>query len=129
MIRMGLLTLAILLSSFPVVFISHDKAYGAEHKGGPLGDLSKDMAIVKDTLKLAKSESLTSAKARIKDLETVWDEAEDKQRPLSPADWEDADKAIDHALAKLREAKPDRSASVSALETLLSVLEKLNKPK
>lgn len=91
----------------------------------PLGDLSSDIKIAKDTLKIAENGDLKGAKARIKDLETAWDEAEEKQRPMSPDDWETADQAIDKALAKCRSSKPHQDAIVESLRTLIETLERL----
>lgn len=123
-----LLTNGLAMGKTPPIKLAASHVAGAE-KGGPLGDLSNYIAIAKDTLKIVKESDVKAGRVRIKDLESAWDDAEDKQRPLSPDDWEVADKAIDRALAKLRSGRPDKEASISSLKSLIATLEKLNKPK
>ena len=72
---------------------------------------------------------LQGAKVRIKDLETAWDEAEERIQPMSPEDWTAMDKSIDRALAQLRSGSPDATACDAALRTLIAKLSSLEKPK
>jgi len=62
-----------------------------------LDDLSSFRTIAVDTFAIVNTENLTSAKARIKDLETNWDKAEARLRPRNPGRWLLIDKAIDAA--------------------------------
>ena len=92
----------------------------------PLGDLSSFRTIAVDTLAIVNTENLTSAKARIKDLETNWDKAEARLRPRNPERWLLIDKAIDAALTQLRADRPQASASKEALQNLLASFDRPN---
>jgi uncharacterized membrane protein YkoI len=92
----------------------------------PLGDLSSFRTIAVDTLAIVNTGNLTSAKARIKYLETNWDKAEARLRPRNPERWLLIDKAIDAALTQLRADRPQASASKEALQNLLASFDRPN---
>jgi hypothetical protein len=92
----------------------------------PLGDLSSFRTIAVDTLAIVNTGNLTSAKARIKYLETYWDKAEARLRPRNPEQWLLIDKAIDAALTQLRADRPQASASKEALQELLASFDRPN---
>jgi uncharacterized membrane-anchored protein len=87
-----------------------------------LGDLSSFAVIIDDVNTLTAKGNLAGAKARIKDLEVAWDDAEAGLKPRSARDWHSLDDAIDAALTALRADHPNQAQCVAALQTLEQTL-------
>jgi hypothetical protein len=99
-------------------------AASAASNGASLGDLAPFKAIAADTLKIVKSGDLAAAKARIKDLETAWDNSAKAMKAANRDKWTTVDDAIDVALKKLRAAKPAAADSSAALTALIEAIDK-----
>lgn len=120
LLGVGSLSGAIL--SAPFVVAGSTQAQAASSK---LGDLTAFQNLVGDSKALLDKGDLVGAKARLKDLETSWDEAEAGLKPRAAADWHTLDKAIDRALTAARATSPDLAVCRSAIDEVLATINRL----
>lgn len=88
-----------------------------------LGNLDRFRKIVIDARALLDKSDIAGAKARMKDLETAWDEAEAGLKPRAATEWHVVDKAIDRALTAIRASAPDLTHCKNTLDELVHVMD------
>jgi hypothetical protein len=66
---------------------------------------------------------MRGARARITDLESAWDQNEEKLRAIDPEGWTSIDKSLDRALKQVRTGSPDLAACTEALSTLATKID------
>jgi len=91
-----------------------------------LGDLSNYRAITADVASFIDKGDFASAKSRIKDLETLWDNNEAIIKPKAAADWHVLDKAIDSALHYVRAGKPDAAKCTASITALIASFDQMS---
>lgn len=113
---------ASLESSLAILNGSQNEANTSVTSASPLGDLSSFHKIEEDTLSLVNAGNLSGAKSRVDDLESAWDNAEAKLKPMNQAKWTDIDDSIDKVLSQLRAKHQDAKACKASLESALAAL-------
>jgi uncharacterized membrane-anchored protein len=88
----------------------------------PAADVANFRTIAADSLAKVQAGDQTAATARIKDLETAWDDAQPTLQPMDAASWTVLDGQIDSVLKALRASKPDPASETQTLTTLLASL-------
>ncbi|MGO4613566.1 hypothetical protein AB4305_16830 [Nocardia sp. 2YAB30] len=88
----------------------------------PTAEVARLRTITQDTLALVESGKQNAATARIKDLETAWDQDQSSLQPMDEAGWDVVDHSIDSALKALRAHNPDPATETRTLTTLLTTL-------
>ena len=89
----------------------------------PPADVANFRTITQDTLAKVQAGDQAGATARIKDLETAWDDDQAKLQPMDDAaTWTAIDGRIDAVLTALRATTPDPATEKQALNELLNAL-------
>ncbi len=92
-----------------------------------LGDITSFKTIAVDTLAIVNRGDITAARARIKDLETSWDQAESTLKPKDMATWTKLDGMIDAVLGDLRTPGAKPSDCAASLKALIVRMDAINK--
>jgi uncharacterized membrane-anchored protein len=96
------------------------------HPTTRLGDLSSFAAIVTDVQAKVAKNDLAGGKARVKDLEVAWDDAEAGLKPRDATKWHQLDDQIDAVLTALRAGSPRQPDCAGNLKTLLASLNRFD---
>jgi uncharacterized membrane-anchored protein len=94
----------------------------AAHPTTRLGNLAAFAAIVGDVRAKVLKNDLAGGKARVKDLEVNWDDAEAGLKPRDPGKWHRLDDEIDAVLTSLRAGHPSQADCAAKLQTLADTL-------
>jgi len=89
----------------------------------PPAEIATFRTIAADTLAKVQAGAQTEATARIKDLETAWDDDEATLRPLDETAWHVLDGRIDSVLKALRANNPDPATETQTLTALSTALQ------
>jgi uncharacterized membrane-anchored protein len=89
----------------------------------PAAEVAKLRTIAADSLAMVQAGDQTAATARIKDLETAWDQDQSTLQPLDDTSWTVLDGQIDRVLKALRASNPDPATETQTLTTLLTSLQ------
>ena len=95
----------------------------------PLGDLSAFRKIAEEMLQKVNAKDSPAAKSKAAELETAWDNAQAKLRPMNPEKWTQMDNAIDDVLKKARAAQPDATANAASINSLIAVINSFDNQK
>jgi uncharacterized membrane-anchored protein len=96
------------------------------HPTTRLGDLNSFATIVTDVKAKVAKNDLAGAKARVKDLEVGWDDAEAGLKPRDSGRWHQLDDQIDAVLTALRASHPTQADCASTVATLATTLNKFD---
>jgi len=89
----------------------------------PPAEVAKFRTIAQDTLAKVRAGDQTGATARIKDLETAWDDDQATLQPLDDTAWHVLDGRIDSVLKAVRASQPDPATETQTLTALLTALQ------
>ena len=88
----------------------------------PPAEVAKLRTVTQDTLAKVQAGDQTGATARVKDLETAWDDDQTTLQPLDDTAWTVLDGQIDSVLKALRASTPNPATETQTLTTLLTSL-------
>ena len=88
----------------------------------PPTEVTKFRTITADTLAKVQAGDQAGATARVKDLETAWDDDQATLQPMDDTGWTVLDGRIDDVLTALRAENPDPTSEKRALTELLTTL-------
>lgn len=108
---------------------SNTAAPAVAESAKPLGDLSAFRKIAEEMLQKVNSKDMTAAKSKAADLETAWDDAQAKLRPMNAEKWTQMDNAIDDVLKKARAAAPNATDNAASINSLIAVINNLDQHK
>ncbi|AEV84276.1 hypothetical protein ACWT_3253 [Actinoplanes sp. SE50] len=92
------------------------------HPTTKLGNLTRFATITAAVKAKVDKNDLAGGKAKVKDLEVAWDEAEAGLKPRDPGKWSRLDGEIDDVLTALRAGNPSQADCTAALKTLITTL-------
>ncbi|WP_240163551.1 COG4705 family protein [Mycolicibacterium sphagni] len=88
----------------------------------PPAEVAKFRTITTDTLTRVQAGDQAAATARIKDLETAWDDDQSTLQPMDDTGWTVLDGQIDAVLKALRAGNPNPATETQTLTALLTAL-------
>jgi hypothetical protein len=88
----------------------------------PPAEVAKFRAVTQDTLAQVRAGDQSGATARVKDLETAWDDDQATLQPLDDTGWTVLDGQIDSVLKSVRASNPDPATETQTLTALLTSL-------
>jgi uncharacterized membrane-anchored protein len=88
----------------------------------PPTEITKFRTITQDTLSSVQAGDQAAARARVKDLESAWDDDQATLQPMDESAWHVLDAHIDSVLKALRASQPDPSSETQTLNALLNAL-------
>ncbi|MEA2697313.1 MAG: hypothetical protein QOI66_1584 [Myxococcales bacterium] len=91
----------------------------------PLGDLTPFRKIAGEMLSVVRAGDVAGAKSQADGLETAWDNAQARMRPMNPEKWTVMDDAIDGVLVTTRARQSDTAAMNGSLQELIKVMNTL----
>ena len=89
----------------------------------PPAEIANFRTIAQDTLAKVQAGDQTGATARVKDLETAWDDGQATLLPMDETAWHVLDGRIDSVLKALRASTPDPATETQTLTALLTALQ------